>query len=142
METLKYRVIKSKTQYSAYCKELEALLESNVKTKTVKDEIDLLTLLIETWDEAHNTFDDLDPVQLLLALMTERNMKASTLAEKLGVSKGLVSDILNYKKGMSKEVIRALSDLFSMSQEAFNRHYNLDLPVKRVAKRKRELAYV
>lgn len=125
METLKYKVIKSKTQYNAYCKQLETLLQSNAKTKAVKDEIDLLTLLIETWDEAHNTFDDLDPVQLLLSLMAERNMKANALADKLGVSKGLISDILNYKKGMSKEIIRGLSDLFAVSHEAFNRHYDL-----------------
>jgi len=41
------------------------------------------------------------------------------------VSKGLVSDILNYKKGLSKEIIRKLSDTFKLSQETFNRHYDL-----------------
>jgi len=125
MEILKYKVIKSKTQYNAYCKALEDLLSSGAKSKAAKDEIELLTLLIETWDKAHNTFDDLDPVQLLLTLMAERNMKANGLAEKLGVSKGLISDILNYKKGMSKEVIRGLAELFGVNQEAFNRHYDL-----------------
>ncbi len=138
METLKYKVIKSKAQYHTYCKALDALLESKAKTKAVKDEIDLLTLLIETWDEAHNSFDDLDPVQLLMSLMAERNMKANTLAEKLNVSKGLISDILNYKKGMSKEVIRGLSHLFAVSHEAFNRHYDLEHDEP---KRKRELVY-
>lgn len=124
METLKYKVIKSKTQYNAYCKALETLLESGAKSKAAKDEVDLLTLLIETWDEVHNNFDDLDPVQLLVSLMEEKGMKAKDLADKLGVSKGLISDILNYKKGMSKEVIRGLSNLFAVSQEAFNRHYD------------------
>jgi HTH-type transcriptional regulator/antitoxin HigA len=136
MDNLKYKVIKSKAQYNAYCKTLETLLETKAKTKATKDEIDLLMLLIETWDEAHNTFYDLDPVQLLLSLMAERNMKATALAEKLGVSKGLVSDILNYKKGMSKEVIRGLAALFSVSQDAFNRQYDLE-----TANRKKDLVY-
>jgi HTH-type transcriptional regulator/antitoxin HigA len=136
METLKYKVIKSKTQYNAYCKELETLLENGAKSKAVKDEIDLLTLLIETWDEAHNSFDDMDPVQLLISLMEEKGMKAKDLADKLGVSKGLISDILNYKKGMSKEIIRGLSNLFAVSHEAFNRHYDLETP-----SRKKELVY-
>ncbi|MBL7777802.1 MAG: helix-turn-helix domain-containing protein [Chitinophagales bacterium] len=138
METLKYKVIKSKTQYNAYCKALETLLESGVKSKAAKDEVDLLTLLIETWDQAHNNFDDLDPVQLLISLMAERNMKANALADKLGVSKGLISDILNYKKGISKEIIRGLSNLFAVSHEAFNRHYDLEHVEP---KRKRELVY-
>ena len=47
------------------------------------------------------------------------------LAEVLGVSKGLVSDILNYKKGLSKEIIRTLASFFKVTQEAFNRPYRL-----------------
>ena len=140
METLKYKVIKSKSQYNTYCNELETLLNSEAKSKAAKDEVDLLTLLIETWDEAHNSFDTQDPVAILKALMEEREMKAVDLAGKLQVSKGLISDILNYKKGMSKEIIRGLSNLFAVAHEAFNRHYELDLP-KRKTVRKRNLAY-
>jgi Predicted transcription regulator containing HTH domain len=46
----------------------------------------------------------------------------------LNVSKGYVSDILNYKKGLSKDVIRKLADRFKVSQEAFNRPYKLIVP--------------
>jgi len=58
--------------------------------------------------------------------MEERNFKAKDLVDILGVSKGLVSDILNYKKGLSKEIIRSLSDYFKVPQEAFNRPYELE----------------
>jgi len=47
------------------------------------------------------------------------------LAKLLHVSEGLVSDMLNYKKGLSKETIRILSERFKLSQEAFNREYKL-----------------
>lgn len=124
METLKYKVIKSKAQYSQYCKELESLLEKG-NNKIVQDEIDLLTLLIEKWDSEHNTFEEVDPIRLLTSLMTEHNMKPKDLVDLLGVSKGYVSEILHYKKGLSKEVIRKLSDYFKVSQEAFNRPYKL-----------------
>ena len=60
--------------------------------------------------------------------MDERNMKSNDLAEILKVNKSLVSEILNYKKGISKKIIRALSDYFKVSQEAFNRTYNLKSP--------------
>jgi HTH-type transcriptional regulator / antitoxin HigA len=125
METLKYKVIKSKTQYKEYSNILEELVFSKAKNKEIKDEIELLTFLIEKYDEEHNSFDDLDPIELLHALMSDNDLKAKDLVEILGVSKGLVSDILHYKKGLSKEIIRTLSRHFKVSQEAFNRSYKL-----------------
>jgi len=125
METLKFKIIKSKSQYNDYCKKLEKLVDANSKSREVKDEIELLTFLIEKYDEDHNTFEELDPIQLLHSLMTDHNLKAKNLVEILGVSKGMVSDILNYKKGLSKEIIRVLSSYFKVSQEAFNRFYKL-----------------
>ena len=70
-------------------------------------------------------------------------MKAVELSTLLNVSEGLVSDMLNFKKGLSKETIRVLSERFKMNQAAFNRPYELSLSStkinkgsKRVSKRK------
>jgi len=131
METLKYKIIKSKTQYNEYCKKLEEIVAGASQTKAVKDEIELLTFLIEKYDQEHNTFDDLDPVQLLHSLMQEHKLKARDLVDILGVSKGMVSDILHYKKGLSKEIIRTLALHFKMSQEVFNRDYKLKGIIRR-----------
>lgn len=125
MAELKYKVIKSKTQYKHYCNKLEALAFSGSKDGSIKHEIDLLTLLIEKWDAEHNTFEEVDPVRLLHSLMDDHKMKAKDLVDLLDISKGYVSDILNYKKGLSKDVIRKLAGHFKVSQEAFNRPYKL-----------------
>jgi HTH-type transcriptional regulator/antitoxin HigA len=125
MEAMKYKIIKSKKQYNEYCNQLEELLSRHNKNKSLSEEIELLTFLIEKWDAEHNSFTKSDPVQLLRSLMDDHNIKPIALAEFLGVSKGLVSDILNYKKGLSKEIIRKLSARFRLSHEAFNRHYDL-----------------
>jgi HTH-type transcriptional regulator / antitoxin HigA len=129
MQTLKYKVITSEDQYDNYCKLLEELVFQKTKTIQVKEEVALLTLLVEKWDEQHNIFDDLDPVELLKSLMKEHKMKSVDLAKKLKVSPGLISDIINYKKGFSKEVIRQLAGFFKLSQEAFNRPYKLISPI-------------
>lgn len=128
MATLKYKVITSKTQYKEYSNVLEELVFSGSKDRNTKEEVALLTLLIEKWDAEHNTFAELNPVQLLHSLMDEHNMKAKDLVQLLNISKGYVSDILNCKKGLSKEVIRKLADHFKISQEAFNRPYKLVVP--------------
>ena len=129
METLQYKIIKTNAQYNRYCDTLEALVDSGKKTKAVQDEIELLTLLIEKYDADHNTFDDADPIELLKSLLKDHKMKAVDLAKLLHVSEGLVSDILHYKKGLSKETIRILSERFKLNQEAFNRPYELKVPV-------------
>lgn len=129
METLKYKIIKSRKQYNEYCETLEKLLAKGTKKREVADEVELLTYLIMKWDDEHNTFADLEPIVLLKHLMDEHNLVAKDLVDILGVSKGLVSDILNYKKGLSKDVIRRLSDYFKVSQEAFNRPYKLTLSI-------------
>jgi HTH-type transcriptional regulator/antitoxin HigA len=125
---LKYRVITSKKQYKEYCTKLEGLIFSSAKTKDIKDEISLLTLLIEKWDEDHNNFEEVDPIKLLQSFMNDHSLKAADLVMILGISKGYVSDILNYKKGLSKAVIRKLAGHFKVSQEAFNRPYSLVVP--------------
>ncbi|WP_438944845.1 hypothetical protein [Sediminibacterium sp.] len=69
--------------------------------------------------------------------MSDHQLKAVDLASLLNVSEGLVSDMLNYKKGLSKDTIRILSQKFKVSQEVFNRPYKLKslLPLK-TSKRK------
>ncbi len=125
MSTLKYKVVSGKKQYKEYCNKLEQLVFTGAKDRNTKDEIDLLTLLIEKWDADHSSFEESDPVSLLQSLMADRQMKAKDLVDLLEVSKGYVSDILHYKKGLSKEVIRKLAMHFKVSQEAFNRPYAL-----------------
>jgi HTH-type transcriptional regulator / antitoxin HigA len=125
METLLYKIIKTDTQYKKYCDRVEALVQSGKTTKAVLEEIELLNLLIDKYDTEHQALMDADPVELLKALMKDHKMKAVDLAKWLNVSEGLVSDILRYKKGFSKETIRLLAEKFKLSQEAFNRPYAL-----------------
>lgn len=137
MEVLKYKVITSEKQYSKYCKVLEELVFSGTKSRQIKDEIALLTLLIEKYDETHSSFHKLDPVELLYSLLKDHQLKSVDLANKLQVSPGLISDILNYKKGFSKDIIRRLAELFKLSQEAFNKPYALKGQLTAVKKYKR-----
>ncbi len=123
METMKYTIIKDIVQYEQYCSILEKLIECD--GDEIKDEIDLLTLLIEKWDNEHSTFSDSDPVEILKAVLEGHNLKAKDLADILDLSKGTVSKILNYQKGLSKDTIRKLAEYFKISQEAFNRPYKM-----------------
>jgi HTH-type transcriptional regulator/antitoxin HigA len=127
MVALKYTVIKTEKQYNEYCQRMEELGDRYPNDPKVEDEMDLIYVLIEKWDNEQRTFswDEYDPVQLLKSIMKDNKIRAVDLAAYLQISKGYMSDILNYKKGFSKEVIRKLADRFKMRQEAFNKKYKL-----------------
>src|SRR5690348_13339943 len=102
METLKYTVIKNDQQYYKYCDILWDLATMEERTPQIQDEIDLLDVLIDKYDDSHPVqFGELDPVELLKSFMEDHELKAKDLSEFLGVSKGYISEILNYKKGFS-----------------------------------------
>lgn len=125
MEPLPFKIIKTITQYKTYCNLLEDLVMIKKKTRHQQDTIELLTLLIEKWDEEHNTLPDADPIELLSYLMKENKLKAVDLAAELEVSKSLISDILHYRRGLSRDIIRKLANRFKVSQELFNKPYDL-----------------
>ena len=126
---LKYTVIRNEKQYMKYCDILETLVFREKSTEN--DEIELLGLLIEKWDSEHNPSKDIEPIELLKFLMAENNLKATDLVSILNLSKGTVSKILNYHKGLSKDTIRRLSEYFKMSQKAFNKPYVLKNEINR-----------
>jgi len=122
-----YTIIRTDEQYERYCSDLEKLTtkyKSQPSERTL-DLIETITLLVEKYDEEHTKSPDDDPIKLLKYLMDENSVDRKYLAGLLGISTGHLSDILNYKKGLSKNVIYKLSDMFRIRQEAFNRPYEL-----------------
>ena len=134
--SLTYKVIKTDKQRDKYSKELYDLLFVQKSGKDRQDKIDLLTLLIETYEEEHSTFEDLDPVELIVSLMKDHKLKPVDLAKLLGVSKSLMSDVLNYRRAVSKVMVRKLAERFKMQQEAFNRPYWLKVSQPKKKKKK------
>jgi len=126
---LKYSVIKSESQYDEYCDALEALVLAD--HQEVEDEIELLTLLIEKWDEEHNTFQELDPVVLIKSLMNDHGLKTQDLAKLLDVSQDELSNMLNYQKGLSQQTVHKLANHFKLLPTAFNRPYELRHEINR-----------
>lgn len=117
-------IIKTEEQYIEYCKELMKLARVGQEES---DDGKHLSLLIKDWDQRKKAKDEhgSDPIELLKFLMESKGLKRNDLVDIMGVKKSAISQILNYQKGLSKEVIRLLSKYFKVSQEAFNRPYPL-----------------
>lgn len=129
---MNYRIIKTEAQYNEYCDRLHGLVMD--KSTRDSEDVELLTLLIEKWDSENIELSDFDPVQLIKELMKQNGLNASDLGDILNLSKGTISKMLNYQKGLSKETIRNLAIHFKLSQEAFNQSYKLKNQVNRIFK--------
>jgi len=123
---MKYKVIKSDEQYLEYANRLEELVSSGLNSQDAIDEYELLYLLIQDWDDKHSSAPEMDPVELIKSLMEDHDLKQADLVEIAGVGKSTISEILNYKKRMSKKVIRNLANHFKIQQEVLNKQYRLE----------------
>jgi HTH-type transcriptional regulator / antitoxin HigA len=112
---MKYKVIKSQEQYDQYCAILEQLLITSVH----EDEIELLTLLIESWDRDHNSTDDVDNVTMLRSLMQEHGLREVDIADIVGVGRRLVLEVLNKKRALPPGMARVLAQHFKVVSEIF-----------------------
>lgn len=135
MPSLLYKAIKTEKQYNEYTIKLTNLLDGEKRSKDSKDVIDLLTALLEHYDKEYNTFGKTDPVALLHFLMEENDIKVDQMSGYLYIREELVSDILNYRLGFSKPIIRKLAGRFKMKQEAFSKHYILVNAAPNLAKK-------
>lgn len=133
MKNKTYTIIRSKEKYTIYCNDIKKLSldYEDDPSEQLLDLIDTITLLIEKYDEENAELKEIDPIQLLKSLMSENSISQKELAELLKISKGHLSDILNYKKGLSKNVIRVLSGRFKVRQSAFNRPYKLSSEINK-----------
>jgi len=124
---MKYKRIHNVAQYNEYCNTYERLLMKG--SKKYSDEIDLLELLIEDFDnrtiETIGNNEDMNPVEVLQYLMDENKLTKAELARQLNVSRQLITEILNYKRNISKRMITKLSGRFKMQPIAFSREYEL-----------------
>ena len=78
----------------------------------------LLARLIEDFEQRFYQPSEAEPLEVLHHLMEARGIKQSQLWEVFG-SKGIASEVLNGKRGISKTHARALADYFHVPADLF-----------------------
>jgi HTH-type transcriptional regulator/antitoxin HigA len=112
-------VIKTEAEYQRLLAEIERLIDRGDKKSP--EELALLELmcqLVEAYEARHYPIEKAEPHEVLQHLMEERGLRQSDLLPIFG-SRGYVSDIVNGKRGISKQHAKALGKLFHVSPEVF-----------------------
>lgn len=116
--TFQPKVIENEEEYN---RARQVLTELMMKTERTPEETELLKLiatLIKQFDEKQEQTEPASPHQVLLHLMQEHNIRQIDLVGKLG-SKGVVSEIINQKRSISKSQAKILGEIFHVSPSVF-----------------------
>lgn len=115
------KILKTKEDYEAALIRLEAIFDSKKGTDTA-DELELLTLLIENYENQQHPIDLPDPIEAIKFRMDQLGYKQKDLAKALG-QKSRVSEVLNKKRKLSIEMIRKLNETLGIPSEVLIRDY-------------------
>jgi HTH-type transcriptional regulator / antitoxin HigA len=80
--------------------------------------LELLIILIEKFEETSYPLPNVEPNKVLLHLMEAHEMKQEALVGVIG-SRGVVSEIVNGKRSISKAQAKILGELFHVSPSLF-----------------------
>lgn len=110
--------IHSERDYSKYLARAEKLLDKPKRSAAESRYLELLSVLIERFEEDCAPVGQPEPLEALKELMAANGMSQAKLAQLLG-SSGIASEILSSKRSLSKTHIRKLADIFNVSTDLF-----------------------
>lgn len=113
-------VITTEAEYDRVAALLDKLAVIPASRITPEQErlLDLLTLLVEKYDEEHYQIPDAAPHEIIQYLMQERGLRNKDLEALLG-SRGVTSEVISGKRKPSKTQIKNLAEFFGVSPELF-----------------------
>ena len=103
---MKIRVIKTERDHAEAMKAIEALWKARPGTPQ-GDTLDLLTMLVESYEEKQHAILPPNPIEAIKFRMEQEGLDNSDLAKIVG-GKNRASEILHRKRGLSLEMIRNL----------------------------------
>lgn len=114
------KVIETEAENDAALAIVENLMEKGEDNLTAEERtiFDLLTALIEQFEDKAYPIPDAEPKDVLVALMEHNGLKAADLADLLG-SRAKVSEILSGARSISKEQAKRLGVRFRVSPAIF-----------------------
>jgi HTH-type transcriptional regulator/antitoxin HigA len=111
-------LIHSEEQLAAYTKALYRLTSEARPTAAQVEAIELLTLLIERYEEQHCAIHQASPAEVLRFLLDRHGLKQREIAADLG-GESVVSEVLSGKRKLNAAHIEQLSRRFNVSPAVF-----------------------
>ena len=113
--------IKTEEDYEQALERLEMIFDSK-KGSATGDELEILAILIENYENEHFPIGFPDPIEAIKFRMEQMGYNQNDLAKVVGL-KSRASEILNKKRKLSLEMIRQLHQSFKIPTEVLIQSY-------------------
>ena len=120
---MRLRPIKNEKDYQNALERLEVIFDASIDTRE-GNEAEILSLLIENYENEHYPIEPQDPKEAIKIRMEELNMRQKDLVGIIG-GKSRVSEILNRKKRLTVDMIRKLEKSLQISASVLVNNYRL-----------------
>jgi HTH-type transcriptional regulator/antitoxin HigA len=84
-----------------------------------REYLDVLTGLVENYEDEHVLIPDASEADVLRELMTANDLSQSKLAKAVGISQSTISAVLNGARSLTRSQVVALARFFRVSPAAF-----------------------
>lgn len=118
---MEIKAIKTEIDYENALGRLENIFHADIDS-TEGDEAEILSILIEKYEEEHYPIGMPDPIEAIKFRMEQMGLKQKDLAEVVGF-KSRVSEILNKKRKLTLDMIRKLSASLNIPTEVLIQEY-------------------
>lgn len=121
---MKLKILKTKADYEKALDRLEIIFDAKPNTPE-GDEFELLSLLIDTYEEKHFPIDLPHPIEAIKFRMEQMGLKQKDLVSCFGDT-SKVSDVLNLKRKLNLNYIRNLHQELHIPLEALVTDYEIN----------------
>lgn len=120
-KNMNIKVIRTEEDYQQALKRLEEIFDAPVESLE-GDEAEILTILIEKYEDENYPIDPPDPIEAIKFRMEQLDMKKNELAEIIGY-KSRVSEIFSRKRKLTLNMIRNLHDKLKIPYDSLLSDY-------------------
>jgi HTH-type transcriptional regulator/antitoxin HigA len=113
--SFKMKIIKSQHEHEQALEQIMMLMDKNpIDGSCESDDIELLALLIENYEQQHYPIDSPDPIEAIKFRMEQQGLKQKDLAPYFGGA-AKVTEVLNGTRQLSINMIRRLHEGLGIS---------------------------
>lgn len=112
------KVIETESEYSQFLAVAERLTFKQQLTPEESALYDLVTMLVETYEEQHYAIDESSPLEVLLHIIESSGINSSDLADIFGSSE-TITQVLAGRKPINSQQAQALANRFQLSPQLF-----------------------
>lgn len=134
---MKTKIIKTEEEYNLACERVYTIIHSSKEpispNTRAGEELELISLLIENYEQAHYNVQAPTPIEAIKFRMEQMNLKQADIAPLFG-GKTRISEVLNSKRRLTLKMITLLHKYLEIPLESLikgNSNYKLSVEEKK-----------